>query len=125
MRGATPTVWDDPRADVAILDTLGLRLDTPAWTAWLDAPATTSFSFPVINAAAGYSEGVLTVRKERRTRGGAYWTAYWRPHRRLRKVYLGPATAVTAARLRSVAATLLAERFAPSPAERAPPSPGT
>ncbi|GAC1411428.1 MAG: hypothetical protein NVSMB65_22420 [Chloroflexota bacterium] len=121
MHHRPPTVWDDPCAEGARLDS-GLRLDTPAWTAWLDDPTTLSFSFPIANVTAGYSEGLLTGRKEGRTRGGVYWSAYWRPGRRLRKVYLGPASAVTTACLRAVAAALLAERqVTPAAAERAPP----
>ena len=50
----------------------------------------------------------MTVRKERRQRGGAYWTAYRRQGRRLRKIYLGPSASVTKARLREVAARLYA-----------------
>ena len=50
----------------------------------------------------------MTVRKERRQRGGVYWSAYRRQGRRLRKIYLGPAASVTEARLREVAALLYA-----------------
>ena len=46
----------------------------------------------------------MTVRKERRARGGTYWTAYWWVGGRLRKTYLGRSPAVTSARLRAVAA---------------------
>ena len=42
------------------------------------------------------------MQLERRQRGRIYWTAYWRVGDRLCKVYLGPATAVTPARLRAV-----------------------
>lgn len=45
----------------------------------------------------------MTVRKERRQRGGVYWTAYRRQGRRLCKIYLGPSLSVTKARLREVA----------------------
>ena len=85
----------------------GIRLDTPAWFAWLAAPATTSFSYPVDNPAQGYIEGFMTVRKERRVRGGVYWTAYWHVQRRLHKVYLGRTETLTDARLQDVAAALL------------------
>jgi len=108
VKGNTPTVWEDRRAGGATLEG-GPRLDTPAWRAWLDDPATTSFSYPVYNPARGYIEGFMTVRKERRARGGAYWTAYWRVGGPLRKVYLGPASAVTDARLRMVGAAWLAQ----------------
>jgi len=108
MRPKRPTVWENYGAGTVTLDT-GLRLDTPAWVAWLDDPATTSFAYPVHNRPRGYIEGWMTVRKERRARGGAYWTAYWRVNGRLRKVYLGAATAVTDTRLRAIGAAWLAQ----------------
>jgi hypothetical protein len=108
MRTTTPLVWDDPWVEGARLET-GLRLDTCAWIAWLDDPATTSFCYPVYNPTQGYIEGFMTVRKERCARGGAYWTAYWRVGGRLRKPYLGRSSAVTAARLRTVGAAWLAQ----------------
>jgi hypothetical protein len=48
-----------------------MRLDTPAWSAWLDAPATTSFSYPVYTPAQGYVAGYMMVCKERRQHGGS------------------------------------------------------
>ncbi len=118
-----PTVWDDGRTGGAVLEggpRLRLRLDTPAWRAWLDDPATASFSYPIDNPARGYIEGFMTVRKERRARGGCYWTAYWRVGGRLRKVYLGPAGAVTAARLRTIAAAWLAQALSAAACPSAP-----
>jgi LuxR family transcriptional regulator, maltose regulon positive regulatory protein len=52
--------------------------------AWLTDPATRSFSFRS-------PRGAYTARKEWRTRGGEYWTAYRRHSGRLRKAYLGKA----------------------------------
>lgn len=46
-----------------------IPLDTPDWVAWLENPATTGFSYPILNPARGYVEGWMTVRKERRARG--------------------------------------------------------
>ena len=110
MRTTTPTVWRAWPTGVATLDLDGgIRLDTPAWFAWLAAPTTTSFSYPVDNPAQGYIEGFMTVCKERRTRGGVYWTAYWHVQRRLRKVYLGRTQTLTDARLQDVAAALLVQ----------------
>jgi LuxR family maltose regulon positive regulatory protein len=83
-----------------------IRLDTPAWTAWLDAPPSTRFAYPVFAATCGYIVGRLTVRKERAQRGGAYWVAYRRWGGRLRKVYLGHASAVTQARLEAATQVL-------------------
>ena len=117
MGTRAPLVWEDAYTGQARLET-GLLLDTPAWSVWLDDPATTSFSYPVYNPAQGYVEGYMTVRKERRARGGAYWTAYWRVGRRLRKAYLGRSSAVTAARLRAVGAAWLT-RMSPATNSRA------
>lgn len=114
MGTRAPTVWENSATGGARLEA-GPWLDTPAWLAWLEAPSTTSFSYPVFDARHGYIAGFLTVRKERRRRGGSYWTAYWRRDGRLRKAYLGPATAVTTARLRALGAAWLT----------APPVPAT
>ncbi len=86
---------------------LPLALDSPSWFAWLEAPATRSFAYPVYDAAHGWIDSFLTVRKERRQRGGAYWTAYRHVGGRLRTVYLGRAATVTDARVRAIAATVL------------------
>ena len=83
-------------------DGLEIAVGSPSWTAWLTDPATRSFSFK--SASATY-----TARKERRTRGGEYWTAYRRHNGRLRKAYLGKAEDVTLDRLEG-AATRLAAR---------------
>lgn len=80
-----------------------IQLDTPAWFAWLDAPTTTRFSYALFNRTHGYIDGFMTVRKERRQRGHAYWTVYRRQGPRLRKVYLGASTALTQARLEQIA----------------------
>jgi LuxR family transcriptional regulator, maltose regulon positive regulatory protein len=117
MGTRAPLVWEDAYTGEARLET-GLLLDTPAWLVWLDDPATASFSYPVYNPAQGYVEGYMTVRKERRQRGHVYWTAYWRVGGRLRKVYLGPATAVTSARLRAVSVAWLT-RMSPATNSRA------
>jgi LuxR family maltose regulon positive regulatory protein len=86
-----------------------IALDSAAWRAWLADPATTRFTYPLHDRHAGAIAGFMTVRKERRLRGGAYWTAYRRAGARLRKVYLGPSEAVTQARLEAIAQALLAE----------------
>lgn len=83
-----------------------IDLDSPQWFAWLEAPENDGFSYALHNHAKGYIDGFMTVRKERRQRGGVYWAAYRRQGRRLRKIYLGPSTSVTKARLREVAARL-------------------
>ena len=110
MSATTPTVaahwlYDPAQPGAAI------RLDTPAWVAWLEAATTTRFAYPVFDPTQGYSAGIITVRKERRQRGGAYWVAYRRAGGHLYKEYLGSATTLTQARLDAVAATL---RLAPT-----------
>ena len=93
----------------ADLPNQGLRLDGSGWFAWLDAPTTSRFCYPLFDRERGYIIGFMTVRKEGRQRGGNYWSAYRRQGGRLRKIYVGKAQVLTQARLDSVAATLLAE----------------
>jgi len=83
-----------------------IRLDSPQWFAWLAVPENDSFTYALLNHAKGYIDGFMTVRKERRQRGGGYWTAYRRSGRHVRKVYLGPAATLTAARLMAAAVRL-------------------
>jgi len=83
-----------------------IYLDTPAWLAWLEAPTTTRFSYALFNHAQGYIDGFMTVRKERRQRGTAYWSVYRRQGKRLRKLYVGPSAALTQAHLEQIAAKL-------------------
>jgi len=83
-----------------------IRLDSPAWFAWLDAPTTTRFSYALYNRAQGYIDGFMTVRKETRQRGGAYWSVYRRREGRLRKVYVGSSAALTLNRLEEIAIRL-------------------
>lgn len=83
-----------------------IYLDTPAWFDWLEAPTTTRFSYALFNRARGYIDGFMTVRKERRQRGGAYWSVYRRQGARLRKLYVGPSAALTANQLEQFAARL-------------------
>src|SRR5690348_8326354 len=123
MSTQTPRIWTDPLAARAYLDTPTgghVPLDTPTWFAWLDAPTTSSFAYPIYDAACGYSVGVMTVRKERRQRGGCYWSAYRRRHGRLCKVYLGASDVLTRQRLEAVAFTFL-QGAAPSPPPTPPP----
>lgn len=122
MRTTTPVVGVDTVTGGALLPS-GIRLDSAAWFAWLEAPTTTSFAYPLLNAPAGYIDGFVTVRKERRTRGSVYWTAYWHVGRRLRKVYLGRAERLTAARLQAVAATLRAQVMGPGTTGQGAPPP--
>jgi hypothetical protein len=101
-------LWSGPdsRTELARPAALGgpIRLDTAAWFAWLEQPRVVSFAYPIVDARAGWIVGVMTVRKERRSRGSAYWVAYRRYAGRLRKVYLGRSSHVTSVRLATVAA---------------------
>jgi hypothetical protein len=83
-----------------------IHLDTPAWFAWLEAPTTTRFSYALHNRARGYIDGFMTVRKERRQRGAAYWTVYRRQDHQLRKIYVGSSLILTQAQLERIAAQL-------------------
>jgi hypothetical protein len=108
MRTKTPVVGVDTATGVALLPS-GIRVDSAAWFAWLAAPSTTSFAYPVLAPEQGYIVGFLTLRREPRTRGGLYWSAYWHVGRRVHKAYVGPAERVTAARLHAVATSLRAK----------------
>lgn len=105
MSRHTPTIFSHSLTDPVTPDSR-IRLDSPAWFAWLEAPTTTRFAYPLFDPAVGYSVGFMTVRTEHRQRGGAYWTAYRRAGHQLRKIYLGRASAGTQTRLQAVAATL-------------------
>jgi LuxR family transcriptional regulator, maltose regulon positive regulatory protein len=115
-RSEAPTAWGKRAVVEGLwvygpgLPPAGLRLDCPAWVAWLEAPTTTSFSYPLVDGRCGYRIGFMTVRKERRQRGGSYWTAYRRQGHGLRKIYLGSSSRLSQARLDAVVTTLLEER---------------
>jgi len=105
MRTKTPTVSEGA---VYAPDLPGgtIRLDTPAWFSWLEAPTTTSFAYPLFDATRGYIRGFMTVRKDRRRRGSAYWSVFRRAGGGMRRVYIGRSVAVTGARLQAIARTL-------------------
>jgi hypothetical protein len=83
-----------------------VQLDSPAWFAWLEAPRTTRFSYPIFDPTCGYIVGFMTVRKEQRQRGGSYWVVFRRQGARVRKIYLGRAATVTHERLEVIARQL-------------------
>jgi LuxR family maltose regulon positive regulatory protein len=89
--------------------TTGLVLDSPAWFGWLETLATVSFYYQ------GASGG-LTVRRERKQRGGWYWVAYHSSQGKLRKVYLGPAHGITRAALEAALVRLTASSIQPTQA---------
>lgn len=86
-----------------------IRLDSPGWFAWLEEAEVTRFAYPIDDPGHGYISGYMTVRKERRQRGQAYWTVYRRCGRQVRKVYIGRTVAVTEARLQAIAWAFLEE----------------
>jgi hypothetical protein len=83
-----------------------VQLDTAAWFAWLEAPSTAGFSYPIFDPKCGYIIGFMTVRKEQRQRGGSYWVVYRRQGRRVCKRYLGRSATVTHERLEMIANSL-------------------
>lgn len=85
-----------------------IRLDSAAWREWLEAPSTVGFAYPVYDRAQGYIRGWMSVRKERRARGGEYWVAYHRAGGRLRKIYLGRVERVGQVELAAAAARFVA-----------------
>lgn len=102
---------DIPTVNNAILYDPGstapaIRLDSPQWSDWLETPGNTHFSYALHNRAAGYIDGFMTVRKETRQRGGAYWSAYRRRNGKLRKIYIGRSAALTQDKLESIAMRL-------------------
>src|SRR5689334_10019500 len=107
-----PTVQDDCLL-IADGDGAPLRVGSPEWVAWLDAPETRSFAF---HTAAGR----LTARKDARRRGGAYWVAYRKTAGTLRNVYLGKSSDLTLERLTTAAATLAARPEGPPAPDPAP-----
>jgi len=83
-----------------------VQLDTPAWFAWLEAPSTARFSYPLFDPRCGYIVGFMTVRKEQRQRGGSYWVVFRRHGTRVCKIYLGHSRTVTHERLERIATQL-------------------
>jgi AAA ATPase domain len=86
----------------------GGEVGSPGWFAWLDDPATRSFTFEDV-------QGSFTARKERRQRGSQYWIAYRKAGGKLRNAYLGKAADLTLERLQSAAAALAATPASPGP----------
>jgi LuxR family transcriptional regulator, maltose regulon positive regulatory protein len=114
MGRTTPRVWvvergGETRAEVQLASVeRSIRLDTPEWERWLEEPTSCSFAYPVYDRRGGYIRGWMTVRKERRSRGGQYWVAYRRIGKRLCKLYLGLSAQVGQSQLGEAAARFLA-----------------
>lgn len=95
--------WQEESASYELQDKQGAKLLTmivedAAWFAWLNSVA--SFTFSGHHAR-------LTVRKESRSRGEAYWYAYRRKGQQMIKKYLGRASELTLARLEEVSRQLV------------------
>lgn len=86
-----------------------LRLDSKAWFAWLEAETTRSFGYGLFDQQQGCIVGRMTVRKDGRQRGGAYWSVFRRQGGRLRRLYGGRSRELTRARLERIAEQLLEE----------------
>ena len=112
MSAQTPRAWD---AYVEDLQQPGQRVwvDRPGWVEWLEAATTRGFRYPVFDARVGYIVGFMTVRKERRQRGGQYWIAYRRCQGQVRRVYLGASRRLTHASLEQQAQAFLAANEGP------------
>ena len=98
---------------------VAIPVDTPAWFGWLEQA--TVF-------ACRRADVSFTARKERKQRGGWYWTAYYRHAGQRFKAYLGKSEELTLARLHEIARRLAERSRAAAAAEgvsptRAPPSP--
>ena len=83
-----------------------VRVESAAWFAWLEQETAQRFAYGVFDRQLGYIVSFVTVRKERRQRGGDYWVAYQRVGGRLRKAYVGRSAALTADRLATAAEQL-------------------
>ena len=95
-----------------------IEIGAAAWYAWLETPDVRRFAFE-------HSAGRFTARKERKQRGGWYWTAYRQIDGKLRKSYLGKSAELSLARLLTVATTFAdpqAQASSPLPPSPAPQS---
>ena len=116
MKRQRPTVWpvwDGTRARAELngaREGEAIVVDSAAWFGWLAAETTTGFAYALFDRQVGYVRGFLTVRKERRVRGGSYWVAYRRCAGRLWKRYLGSASRLTYAELETIGEAALALR---------------
>ena len=117
MSTTTPTValvgpyGAEPDSRAVLYDATvagGICVDSPAWFIWLEAPTTQHFAYPIYDHMRGYIAGVMTVRLERRQRGGGYWVAYHRCGGQLQKAYVGASERLTQVRLERLAQQFLA-----------------
>ena len=102
MARKLPTVWvafsgTVTQAALEIPDGTerAIRLESAGWWVWLERTTARSFAYPIYDRQAGYIRGFMTVRKEKRARGGQYWVAYRRTAGVVRKIYLGRSAQLT------------------------------
>lgn len=115
MARKLPTVWvafsgTVTQAALEIPDGTerAIRLESALWWAWLESTTARSFAYPIYDRQAGYIRGFMTVRKEKRARGGQYWVAYRRTAGVVRKIYLGRSAQLTQQQLAASADRFLA-----------------
>jgi hypothetical protein len=115
MARKIPTVWvafsgTATQAALEIPDGTerAIRLESAVWWAWLERATARSFAYPLYDGQAGYIRGFMTVRKEKRARGGQYWVAYRRIAGVVRKIYLGRSAELTQGHLAQSAERFLA-----------------
>jgi LuxR family transcriptional regulator, maltose regulon positive regulatory protein len=116
MKRQRPTVWPvwggtRARAELnGAWEGEAIVVDSAAWFEWLAAETTHGFAYALFDRQAGYVRGFLTVRKERRARGGSYWVVYRRAQGQLWKRYLGSASRLTYAELETIGEAALTVR---------------
>jgi hypothetical protein len=114
VKRQTPTVWQLwgggwARAELhGATEGKAIVVDSAVWFEWLAAETTRGFAYALFDRQVGYVRGFLSVRKERRERGGSYWVAYRRSKGRLWKRYLGAASRLTYAELETIGEAALA-----------------
>src|SRR5215467_12272410 len=103
VRHAIPRVIDDHliAPDSSDQSFPALQVGSEAWYAWLDKPATRSFTFHS-------PQGSLTARREHR-HGTWYWYAYRSREGHRHKIYLGKSEELTLVRLHAAATVLSGE----------------
>jgi LuxR family transcriptional regulator, maltose regulon positive regulatory protein len=116
VRHSIPRVLDDHLIppDSADQSFPALQVGSEAWYAWLDEPATRSFTFHS-------PQGTLTARREH-IHGTWYWYAHRSREGHRHKIYLGKSEELTLVRLHAAATLLSTESItSPQPHGTVPP----
>ena len=85
-----------------------MAVGSSEWYGWLADEAHRHFAFEG-------RAGRFTARKERKQRGGWYWTAYRQASGKLHKAYLGKSEELSLERLEAIAAALPGRAVPPLP----------